>query len=147
MVALKMFQNVGSNFRYTLYDESPGAPTPIIRNEDLILLRAEARWKTGDQVGALADLNFIRQNAGGLDPILVWPGDAAFETDLLYNRRYSLAWEGGHRWIDWRRFGRLAELPVDRPTDKRFDRIQIPQDECTPRPDPKPAGCNIPPGI
>lgn len=156
MVALKMFQNIGSNFRYTLYDESPGAPTPIIRNEDLILLRAEARWMTGDKVGAMDDLNFIRGTAGGLADcgavgatctVTVASPDNAFVDELLYDRRYSLVWEGGHRWIDSRRFGRLNTLPVDRTGDKRFERIQIPQDECTSRPDPKPAGCTIPLGI
>ncbi len=144
---LKLFQSLGSTFRFTVYDQSPGAPIPIIRDEDLILLRAEALWKTGDQVGALLDLNFIRTTAGGLQPIAAWPGDQGFQDDLLYNRRYSLVWEGGYRWIDLRRFGLLTQLPIDRTGDKRFERIQIPLSECTPRPDPKPAGCTFSPGF
>jgi hypothetical protein len=32
---------------------------------------------------------------------------------LLYERRYSLLFEGGHRWIDSRRLGKLADLPLD----------------------------------
>ena len=41
-------------------------PIPIIRNEELILLRAEARLATGDKAGAIADLNQVRVNSGGL---------------------------------------------------------------------------------
>ena len=29
---------------------------------------------------------------------------------LLYERTYSLLFEGGHRWVDYRRFGMLAQL-------------------------------------
>ena len=147
MKPLKKFMNLGSTFRYTVYDVSPGAPITFIRNEELILLRAEARWKTGNPTGAMNDINLIRTKSGGLDPIASFPGDAAFQVELLYNRRYSLVWEGGFRWIDARRFGFLGSLPVDRAGDKRFSRIQIPQSECTPRPDPKPAGCNYDNGI
>ena len=36
---------------------------------------------------------------------------AALVNELLYNRRYSLLWEQGTRWIDARRFGLLAAPP------------------------------------
>src|SRR4029079_4549853 len=42
------------------------SPIPIIRNEELILLRAEGRLATGDKAGAIADLNVVRVNSGGL---------------------------------------------------------------------------------
>jgi hypothetical protein len=42
--------------------------------------------------------------------------DAAFITVLLKQRRHSLMFEGGHRWIDARRFNRLNDLPLDQPT-------------------------------
>ena len=89
-------------------------PFPIIRNEELILLRAEARYFTGDQTGALADLNDVRTRAGGLPALSAADisSEANFITRLLYERRYSLAHEG-HRWIDVRRFGRLDTLPLD----------------------------------
>src|SRR5262249_18475634 len=35
-------------------------PVAIVRNEELILMRAEAKYFTGDQPGALTDLNFVR---------------------------------------------------------------------------------------
>ena len=42
--------------------------------------------------------------------------DAAFVDDLLKQRLYSLMYEGGHRWVDMRRYGRLGQIPIDRPT-------------------------------
>ncbi|HYW10017.1 MAG TPA: RagB/SusD family nutrient uptake outer membrane protein [Longimicrobium sp.] len=110
---------LSSNLRFTLYTSRPffgagglNSPIPIIRNEELILLRAEARWFTGDRPGALNDLNFIRVNSGGLAPLTAAPAtDAEFITVLLRERRFSLMFEGGHRWIDNRRFGRLTTLP------------------------------------
>ncbi len=105
---------VSSNHAVSLY-ASNTAPVAIIRNEELLLLRAEARIKTGDLAGALADLNRVRQAAGVADYTSI-----ADETDginkLLYERRYSLFCEG-HRWIDMRRFNRLGELPIERTGD------------------------------
>jgi hypothetical protein len=40
--------------------------------------------------------------------------------------------EGGHRWIDLRRFGR--EVPLDSDKHKRNRRFPIPQAECDARP-------------
>jgi hypothetical protein len=96
---------------------SPGSPVPIIRNEELILLDAEANWfaATGSKTTALADLNFIRQTSGGLDPIALPATDAAFVGALLHERLYSLLYEGAHRWIDMRRFNRLSQVIIDRP--------------------------------
>ena len=83
---------------------------PWIKNEELLLLRAEARWNTGDKAGALADIDLVRVNSGGLAPTTLTAGssDDDFVTELLYNRLYSLMWEQGTRWIDARRYGRLA---------------------------------------
>jgi hypothetical protein len=103
------------------------SPIPIIRNAELILLRAEARWFTGDPVGATADLNIIRA-AAGLLPIVVPITDDAFVDALLQQRRYELYLEG-HRWVDMRRFGRLGELPIDRPEDDVWDRFPLPEAE------------------
>jgi hypothetical protein len=109
-------------------------PVPFIRNEELILLRAEARYFTGDQAGALSDLNLVRTTAGRLAPLTA--GDisteANFITRLLYERRYSLAHEG-HRWVDVRRFGRLNTLPLDLPIHVRAIQMVVPQQECDSR--------------
>jgi len=135
-----------STERFRLYDTRPffgaggsASPIPVMRNEELILLRAEARYFTGDLPGALADLNFVRTNSGGLAPLtaadIATP--AQFITRLLYERRYSLLFEGGHRWIDHRRFGRLADLngpaggstDAARANDKTFAFFPLPINE------------------
>jgi len=107
---------------------------PIIRNEELILLRAEARYYRGDVAGAVEDINTVRTRSGGLAPITA--ADVATETafldELLYNRRWSLLFEG-HRWIDLRRFGRLNTLPVDLSSHIVAAQLPVPQAECLSR--------------
>jgi hypothetical protein len=133
---------VESGFRWTIYNTST-APIPIIKNEELLLIRAEALWRTGDQAGALADINTVRTVSGGLAPLASIATDAAFDNELLYNRRYSLLLEFGHRWVDLRRFNRLTDLKGPRgPGDLVFDKVPLPQSECDQRPDPKPTGCS-----
>jgi hypothetical protein len=112
-----------------------GAPIPIIKNEELLLIRAEARWFTGDKSGALADINVVRTVSGGLPATSLTAGssDAAFVTELLYNRLYSLLWEQGTRWLDAIRFGLQSTLPIDRPGDIVFNQMLVPGPECDAR--------------
>lgn len=112
-----------------------GAPIPWINNEELLLLRAEIRWNTGNKAGAIDDLNLVRVNSGGLAPTTLTAGsaDAAFVTELLYNRLYSLMWAQGTRWIDARRYGRTQQLPQDRTGDTRYENMIVPAGECTAR--------------
>ncbi|HEV2130999.1 MAG TPA: RagB/SusD family nutrient uptake outer membrane protein, partial [Longimicrobiaceae bacterium] len=122
---------LSSDLGFTIYPD-PDSRVPIITNEELILLRSEARWFTGDRTGATADLNLIRQQAGGLAPIGVPASDDAYVTALLRERAYSLLFEG-HRWIDVRRFNRLDLLPLDRPEFIRQSAFPIPEAECLAR--------------
>jgi len=98
---------------------TPNAAIPMIRNEELFLLRAEANWfgATGSKAQAVSDLNFIRQTSGNLAPttVTIASTDAAFVNALLHERLYSLLYEG-HRWVDMRRYGRLNQVIIDRPT-------------------------------
>ncbi len=94
----------------------PAAASPMaeIRNEELILLRAEVELNTGDLVDAIADINLIRTNSGGLPPTTLTPA-SGFNTilqALLYERWLSLLMEGD-RWVDYRRYGILNQLPLD----------------------------------
>ncbi|MGH8545812.1 MAG: RagB/SusD family nutrient uptake outer membrane protein, partial [Gammaproteobacteria bacterium] len=121
-------QGLTSDLQFTPLYPSPFAPVPIIRNEELILLRAEANIGLGDVVAAAEDINFIRVNSGGLAE----RGDlmaANILDELLDQKRYSLLFEGGHRWIDMRRYGKLGELPLDRPGDVVHAAFEIPIDE------------------
>ncbi len=111
------------------------SPVPVIRNEELLLLDAEIRWNTGDKAGAVANLNVVRAVSGGLPASTVTAAstDTQFVDELLRQRRYSLFVEG-HRWVDHRRYGRLAALPLDLPTGTNAHFVArvmpLPQAEC-----------------
>jgi hypothetical protein len=111
---------------------------PTIRNEELILLRAEARLGTGDKAGAIADLNQVRVNSGGLPPSTLTPASTNDEIllGILYEKRYSLLLEG-LRWIDHMRYNKLDLLPLDITSgpNKSFVAkvMPIPQGECNAR--------------
>jgi starch-binding outer membrane protein, SusD/RagB family len=115
----------------------PAITTPIayIRNEELILLRAEARLATGDKAGAIADLNVVRVNSGGLPPSTLTAASSndAVLDGILYEKRYSTMMEG-NRWIDMRRYGKLSQLPLDVPSGPNKNFVAkvnpIPQGEC-----------------
>ncbi|HET9424691.1 MAG TPA: RagB/SusD family nutrient uptake outer membrane protein [Gemmatimonadaceae bacterium] len=121
---------IPSNMRFRMYPDR-NAGIKIITNEELYLLRAEARWFTGDKTGAIADIDFIRASSGGLaaSALTVASSDAAFIDELLLQRRYSLLFQG-FRWNDLRRFNRLATLPLDRPVHTIAKVMPIPQGEC-----------------
>ncbi len=129
-------QNLGvpSSLGFNMYPTTSSS-LPIIRNEELLLLRAEALLATGDKAGAIAIIDQIRVNSGGLAASGLTPAstDSAILPELLVQKRYSLLLEG-HRWIDMRRYGRLAELPRDITTGTNAHfvaRVQpIPQGEC-----------------
>lgn len=136
----KVVQGITTDLVFNIY-RSNADPVPIIRNEELILLRAEANLGLGDVTAALSDIDFIRVNSGGLPPYTGALTPEAVLDELLYNKRYSLLFEGGHRWIDLRRYGRLGDLPLDLPTHKRFTAFPFPINECLAR-DPQPSGCS-----
>ncbi|HEX3481868.1 MAG TPA: RagB/SusD family nutrient uptake outer membrane protein [Kofleriaceae bacterium] len=121
-----------SDLSFSPLYSGPASPVGLIRNEELILLKAEALFFTGDTHDANVELNIVRQGSGKLGPAPETADTATFVAQLLYERRYSLLFEGGHRWIDLRRFGQ--PLPLDRPTDKANVRFPIPLPECNARP-------------
>ncbi len=131
-------QGISSNTRLNLAATNV-APISILRNEELILLRAEANIGLGNRAAAVADLNIIRTVSGGLAAL---PADFSgnLVDELLYNRRYSLFGEYGHRWVDMRRYGRLATLPKFAPTHRIYPIVPLPADECNQR-SPQPKGC------
>lgn len=108
------------------------APFPLITNEELILIRAEARRATGDEAGALADVNVIRTRAGGLEPVAGLTGEALL-TEILYNRLYSLLYLGGWAYWDAKQYDRLSQLPKALPNHVIFDRVNWTSNECITR--------------
>lgn len=124
---------ITSDLVFTIYT-SNSDPIPILTNEELILLRAEANLGlgAGGLLAASRDINYIRRVAGGLAP-RVHASVAAALDDLLYNKRYSLLWESASRWVDARRYNRLAALPLDRAGDVVHPNFPVPLDEVNAR--------------
>ena len=122
-----LFDNLTSKWAVTLY-ESATSPVPIIRNEELILIRAEANIGLNNLAEANNDINVVRQAAGlgNIDLAAMTPEQAVDQ--LLHERHYSLFAEG-HRWLDVRRYNKLAELPLDRQGDVIIEKMVRPESE------------------
>jgi hypothetical protein len=122
---------------FTSGQPDPTRQIPIIKNEELILLRAEAEWfgTTPNKAQAVRDIDYIRANSGGLPPSGLTPASSstAFVTELLYNREFSLLWEQGTTWIDARRFNRLNSIPVGVTNGNVPPIMPIPVGECSAR--------------
>ncbi len=121
------FQDGLESFYDFLVYRSREDPIPIVRNEELILIYAEAKAQTNVVGDAVTAIDRIRSEAG----IGAYTGaqtQAALITEILRQRRYSLYGEG-HRWIDLRRYNRLSELPKDRPNDDVWEQFPVPANE------------------
>ncbi|HWJ27301.1 MAG TPA: RagB/SusD family nutrient uptake outer membrane protein, partial [Flavisolibacter sp.] len=115
-----------SDYDFLLYKTNTD-PIPIIRNEELILIYAEAMAQTANTTEAIKAINRIRESAGLPD----YSGASDLNsliTEILNQRRYSLFGEG-HRWIDMRRYNLLSQLPIDRPGDDVWKQFPIPANE------------------
>ncbi|MXV53262.1 RagB/SusD family nutrient uptake outer membrane protein [Pedobacter sp. HMF7647] len=106
---------------------SSTAPVGIIRNEELILIYAEANIQQGNLTEGLKAINKIRTSHG----LGVYSGaltQADLITEMLKQRRYSLFAEG-HRWVDLRRYNLLNTLPIDRTGDDVWVQFPLPVTE------------------
>jgi hypothetical protein len=124
-------QNIAAEYRFDIYP-TPSSPAPIIRNEELLLLRAEANWALNNNGAALADLNIVRTTSGKLAPLASLPSGSAGLDAIMYEKHLSLLFEGT-RWVDMRRWGRLNQLPIDTPGMFVAKVMPIPQPECDAR--------------
>lgn len=115
-------------YRTNLYPTGT-TPIDIIRNEELILLYAEAQIQLGNFEEGTKALNIIR-NTYGLPNYSGATTKPALIDEMLEQRRYSL-WAEGHRLVDLRRYGRLGPdfLPLDRAGDVIFTEFPIPATE------------------
>ena len=102
-------------------------PVSIIRNEELILIYAEAKIQTNALSDAQTAINIIR-NGHNLPNYSGPLTQSALITEMLKQRRFSLFYEG-YRWVDVRRYNLLSTLPLDRPTDHIWKQFPLPFSE------------------
>jgi hypothetical protein len=100
---------------------------PIIRNEELILIYAEANIQSANLTEGVNAINVIR-NGHNLSDYSGAVNKDALITEMLDQRRYSLFYEG-HRWIDMRRYDKLGDLPIDRTDDDVWEEFPLPVSE------------------
>jgi len=110
-------QTIGAQFPGEYQDlrwPSNTDPIPFIRNEELILIYAEAQWFAGTKAETIRALNNVRNTWGVGDTFITTTSlDDDLLEEILTQRRYSLWAEGGHRWIDLRRLDKLDAAHID----------------------------------
>ncbi|WP_284653487.1 RagB/SusD family nutrient uptake outer membrane protein [Flavobacterium terrisoli] len=101
----------------------------MLRLVEQYLIRAEARARQGDLIGAKEDLNFIRNNAG-LGNTTAVTGSEIVDA-VLHERRFELFTETGFRFFDLQRTGKLdATLSTVKPGWNSTDQYwPVPQSE------------------
>ncbi|RYJ44285.1 RagB/SusD family nutrient uptake outer membrane protein [Flavobacterium beibuense] len=103
---------VGSSTEYSI----------VLRLGEQYLIRAEARARQGDLIGAKEDLDIIRARAGLAGTTAISQQDVL--TAILKERQWELFTEFGHRFMDLRRFGMLdAVLSLTKPGWDTNDRL------------------------
>jgi len=107
--------------------ESSISPIDIVRNEELILVFAEASILAGSTGDAVTALNVIR-NSASLPAYTGGTSSGELTTEMLKQRRYSL-WAENHRMYDLRRYGLSNTLPIDRTGDQIFNTLPVPLPE------------------
>jgi hypothetical protein len=119
-----------SNFRVTQTN-----PIAYLKNEELVLLRAQAKVGLGDLAGATADVNFVRSASGGLAPLPVFANATEAISKILIEKRYSLLMESAHRLVDLRAYGLLNNtyFKKERTGDIFLKALPIPQNEADQR--------------
>ncbi len=73
--------------------DSPGNDYHLLRFADVLLMKAEALWRTGNAAGALAIINQIRTHRGAQPVASI----AANGQQVLDERGFELYWEGWRR--------------------------------------------------
>jgi hypothetical protein len=109
----------------------------ILSNEELILLRAQVEIEQNDFVSATADINTVRTQYGLTARPLLTTKAAAIDA-VLYEKRYSLFFEGAKRLVDLRAYGRfnptyLTPEVANGSTDPFVSMLPIPKSEADQR--------------
>ena len=106
-------------------------PIPLLKNAELILLRAQAEIESGQMAAATADVNFIHTHEGGLPALPTFASVAAGRAAVLYEKRYTMLFESAQRLVDLRAYGEMNAtwLKQEIATDVFQSALPIPQGE------------------
>jgi len=109
-------------------------PRAILRDEEIVLLRAQAYFENNQFAEGTLDLNSVRTTYG-LAAIAVPATLAAARTAVLYEKRFSLFFEGPQRLVDLRAYGLLKAgiTPAELPGDPFNSALPIPKGEADAR--------------
>jgi starch-binding outer membrane protein, SusD/RagB family len=97
-------------------------PLPIIRNDELALIRAQLYWGRGQYQQALDIVNAFRAQAGFAVPLTLASFGGVTTTAqqdqlmlaILREKRNQLLFESASRFVDFRMFGYLSQLGKER---------------------------------
>jgi hypothetical protein len=111
---------------------------PVFRYADALLMRAEAKFRKGDEAGALVDINTVRARAFKNDPAGVVSADKLTADFILAERGREFYYEAQRR-TDLVRFGKFTDGNYfwawkggafnGTNTDKHLNVFPIPNDE------------------
>jgi hypothetical protein len=107
-VTTKTLAGVTTSNKTPLTDPSGALSLPIavMKNAELLLLRAQVYIEQGNLALAAADINAVRAADGGLGPVAPATKADAIAA-VLYEKRYSLLGESAQRLVDLRAYGLL----------------------------------------
>jgi starch-binding outer membrane protein, SusD/RagB family len=127
-VAAKTLNQVTSKYKAVGTDPAGALTRPIavLKNAELLLLRAQVKIELGDLAGATADINAVRVADGGLAPIAVPASKRAAIDAVLYEKRYSLLGESAHRLVDLRAYSRLNATFLKKETTQDVFQTTLP---------------------
>jgi len=121
-VSLQDTQEAGARvFKYGYDIPGPGRwdtniNIPLMRLADAYLMRAEAKLRTGDTAGALADINVVRDARGTTNL-------ASVDLDgMLDERGFEFYWEQQRR-TDLIRFGKFNDAYTEKPATESYLRV------------------------
>lgn len=134
-------QGLTSTHTFTFAVASPAnqvVPIPMISDEELVLLRAQAYTEQNDLTNAHLDAQSVHA-AYGSTPLPAFSSQDVARALILREKRLSLLFEGPQRLVDLRAYGWLrasfpwnggtATLPAELPTDPYNSTFPIPRAE------------------
>jgi starch-binding outer membrane protein, SusD/RagB family len=102
-------------------------PLPLLRNDELALIKAQLLWGRAQYQAALDIVNAFRRTQGGFTTDLTLAGDFGGATTtaqqdqlmlaILREKRNQLLFESASRFVDYRMFGYLSKLGKERGND------------------------------